>query len=265
MAVMLRLLGYPSRVAVGFLPGEIGADGWFHVTTHQAHSWVEVFFPSYGWLAFEPTPTRRNPSARGYAQILGTTPGDLRIFPSEFGFLGNPGGAAGGVGGRPGFTLEPIGVAQTADTPNVDEQERTLPWLPISGGALLVALIAAPAARAFRRALQRSRARTPRDGVLAWYRFFEERASDLGYGRGASETLGEYRLRLAGVSPSAGERLERMIALTEFAAYSARTLAAEHAHESADLVRSIVRELRSHMGVMRALGRSLRLTALLRR
>jgi len=57
MAVMLRLLGIPSRVAVGFTSGTY-SDGVWTVTDHDAHAWVEVWFPGHGWVAFDPTPGR---------------------------------------------------------------------------------------------------------------------------------------------------------------------------------------------------------------
>ena len=57
MAVMLRLLGIPSRVAVGFTSGKL-VDGVWKVTDHNAHAWVEVWFPRHGWVAFDPTPGR---------------------------------------------------------------------------------------------------------------------------------------------------------------------------------------------------------------
>jgi transglutaminase-like putative cysteine protease len=57
MAVMLRLLGIPARVAAGFLPGSYHGDFW-QVTDHDAHTWVEVWFRGFGWLPFDPTPGR---------------------------------------------------------------------------------------------------------------------------------------------------------------------------------------------------------------
>jgi hypothetical protein len=57
MSVMLRLLGIPSRVAVGFTSGTYD-DGVWKVTDHNAHAWVEVWFPEQGWVAFDPTPGR---------------------------------------------------------------------------------------------------------------------------------------------------------------------------------------------------------------
>jgi len=57
MAVMLRTLGIPARVAVGFTSGA-WKDGTWTVTDHDAHAWVEVWFARYGWLTFDPTPGR---------------------------------------------------------------------------------------------------------------------------------------------------------------------------------------------------------------
>ena len=65
MAVMLRLLGIPTRVAAGFTSGEYdAAKREWTVTDHNAHTWVEAYFPGYGWLPFDPTPGRGELSAR---------------------------------------------------------------------------------------------------------------------------------------------------------------------------------------------------------
>jgi transglutaminase-like putative cysteine protease len=56
MVVMLRSLGVPARVAVGYAQGQYDpAASVYHVTEKDSHSWVEVFFPTYGWVEFEPT------------------------------------------------------------------------------------------------------------------------------------------------------------------------------------------------------------------
>ena len=62
MALMLRYLGIPSRVAVGFTSGT-WKDGTWTVTDHDAHAWVEAWFAGYGWLTFDPTPGRGTLSA----------------------------------------------------------------------------------------------------------------------------------------------------------------------------------------------------------
>ncbi|MHB1009383.1 MAG: transglutaminase family protein [Propionibacteriaceae bacterium] len=56
MALMARIAGIPSRVAVGFLPGTQSGDRWL-VTSHDMHAWPELYFEGQGWVRFEPTPS----------------------------------------------------------------------------------------------------------------------------------------------------------------------------------------------------------------
>ena len=63
MAVMLRVLNIPSRVAVGFTTGFADGDSRM-ITTQDAHAWVEVYFgDELGWVGFDPTPRS---DGRGY-------------------------------------------------------------------------------------------------------------------------------------------------------------------------------------------------------
>ena len=57
MAVMLRSLRIPSRVVNGFRTGEFNdLTSQYVVRGSNAHSWVEAYFPGYGWIDFDPTP-----------------------------------------------------------------------------------------------------------------------------------------------------------------------------------------------------------------
>ena len=57
MTVMLRSAGIPARYVNGFLTGEYNSVGGdFVVRASDAHSWVEAYFPGFGWLTFDPTP-----------------------------------------------------------------------------------------------------------------------------------------------------------------------------------------------------------------
>ncbi|WP_228926817.1 DUF3488 and transglutaminase-like domain-containing protein [Streptomyces sp. DH7] len=58
MAAMARTLGIPARVAVGFTPGTMKADGAISVGLRDAHAWPELYFEGVGWTRFEPTPSR---------------------------------------------------------------------------------------------------------------------------------------------------------------------------------------------------------------
>jgi transglutaminase-like putative cysteine protease len=56
MAMMAREVGIPSRVVVGFLqPERTDGDSWV-LTSHNVHSWPELYFDGIGWVRFEPTP-----------------------------------------------------------------------------------------------------------------------------------------------------------------------------------------------------------------
>lgn len=57
MAVMLRTLGIPARIVNGFRTGEFNdLTSEYIVRAANAHSWVEAYFPGYGWVSFDPTP-----------------------------------------------------------------------------------------------------------------------------------------------------------------------------------------------------------------
>lgn len=57
MTVMLRTLGIPARVVNGFRGGEYNdLTGNYIIRQKDAHSWVEAYFPDYGWVSFDPTP-----------------------------------------------------------------------------------------------------------------------------------------------------------------------------------------------------------------
>jgi transglutaminase-like putative cysteine protease len=61
MVVMLRSLGVPARLAVGFVAdqADLAADGSAYVVKDKnSYAWPEVYFPGYGWMAFNPTPDR---------------------------------------------------------------------------------------------------------------------------------------------------------------------------------------------------------------
>ena len=70
MAVMLRTLGIPSRVVNGFRTGEFNdVTSQYVVRASNAHSWVEAYFPNYGWVAFDPTPGAAIPVRTGWSRV----------------------------------------------------------------------------------------------------------------------------------------------------------------------------------------------------
>ena len=54
--VMLRTLGIPARETVGYVPGSYDPlTDLYEVQANDAHAWVQVWFPGYGWQNFDPT------------------------------------------------------------------------------------------------------------------------------------------------------------------------------------------------------------------
>jgi transglutaminase-like putative cysteine protease len=72
MAVMLRSVDIPARLAVGYLPGEAGsAAGEYILRDKYYHAWVQAYFPGYGWVDVEATPSGRGGSE---SQVASETP-----------------------------------------------------------------------------------------------------------------------------------------------------------------------------------------------
>ncbi len=71
MAIMLRTLGIPSRVVNGFRTGEFNdLTSQYLVRGSNAHSWVEVYFPGYGWISFDPTPAAPTEMRTGWSRSM---------------------------------------------------------------------------------------------------------------------------------------------------------------------------------------------------
>ncbi|MBZ5726895.1 MAG: DUF3488 and transglutaminase-like domain-containing protein [Acidobacteriia bacterium] len=72
LAVMLRTLGIPARLATGFQSGVYNpiSDLWL-VRASDAHSWVEAWIPGHGWTTFDPTPPDPNPPGLSLFSSLG--------------------------------------------------------------------------------------------------------------------------------------------------------------------------------------------------
>ena len=85
MAVMLRELGVPARVVEGYTTGTLDPlSGKYVVKELDAHAWVEAYFPSYGWIEFEPTPSQA-PFLRVDSDLVGGAglPGDIGQEPND--------------------------------------------------------------------------------------------------------------------------------------------------------------------------------------
>jgi Transglutaminase-like superfamily/TgpA N-terminal domain len=211
MGSMLRSLGIPTRLVSGYGPGSThdvngpqAATGASHeqiVTTSDAHSWVEAYFPGYGWIPFEPTP----PSAQGNYQPFprGTsavTPGSSGS-PTPTAKPTGPAVKPGNVGG-PTSQLGGSGASHKG-TPAAAVV--ALSSLAVAAVVVVVALLWL----ALPRSLSGVWRRVETLGVLS------------GMDRRRAETHLAFAARLGGARPRAGPALGELAAVTARAEFSA--------------------------------------------
>lgn len=210
MGDMLRSLGVPVRLVNGFGPGSYDDHVQRYVVKESdAHTWVEVYFPSFGWIPFEPTPDGTYfPVARGSS---GTA---VCARDSEICVTGTEGAAdtAGGAGKADRQLLDPGAQG-----------------LPIGGGGVagsnlvgFLGILLALAGLTFAAVLRYLR---PSTAGGAWKRV-SLLARLAGLGRKPGETPLEFGRRLGAEAPELGAPALRMAEAYAAAAYAPPELAA---------------------------------------
>lgn len=209
MAVMARLEGIPSRIAVGYAPGRPtgatvslagqGALPEFEVDARDAHAWPELYFQGVGWVPFEPTPSRG--VVPSYAS-QGATPSGASTNENNDGLI--PSNGANPT--RPP-SAAPLPLPGPAGPANAASQ--LLPVLSGAGMLILLALLAA-SPRLARGRLRRRRLRGSSEpdsagaALLAWAEL-RDLATDYGVAPRQSETPRHFSGRLR-ASAALGER-----------------------------------------------------------
>ena len=208
-ALMARTLGMPSRIVVGFLPGEFTGDTVdgqrvAEVTTGQLHAWPEVYFEGVGWVAFEPT------------KSLGT--------PTRFASATDPAGASGDDVTAPTTAPTASATPTTSPTERADAggdasavTARGIDLRPLAGIVLVVLVIgAAPGlAGAAHRRVQRRRG-----GSAGAWRAVQDTAIDLGVSVPSSESPRALGARLVARHGAPAAEMSRLVAAIERASYA---------------------------------------------
>jgi transglutaminase-like putative cysteine protease len=206
MGDMLRTLGIPTRLVSGYGPGTYDTSiNSFVVRSEDAHTWVEVYFPKYGWIEFEPTRDNvyfsipRGASGNACQRDLGCD---------------TPGGGSGTVvappvqTGRTGGTQEgPAGSTGAGFTLRVPDPSTLTKIIGIVLAVLLV--LFAAAARYLR----------PRSVMGVWRRTLLL-ARLAGADQRAGETPFELGRRLGGTFPEASEPMRSLTSGFVVAAYA---------------------------------------------
>jgi len=191
MVMLLRENSVPARLAVGYLPGQRQADGTWAIGRSAAHDWVEVYFPGYGWVQFDPTPTTG----------LGGT---------ETGLLLPEGRQVPTTSPAPGASASPAGRSFEPDQREFDNAgASTTPPTPGGPGAgwlaiVLVAVLIVGFAIAGYSVRER---RKPTPGPDVVFRGVARLAGRFGYGPRPTQTAYEYADALGEVIPAARDEL----------------------------------------------------------
>ncbi|TDC90655.1 transglutaminase [Actinomadura sp. 7K507] len=148
MALMARILGIPSRVAMGYTPGSEVRPGEWVVRSRDAHAWPELYFQGSGWVRFEPTPAgaagQGTADAPGYSlpAISGGGPESDTAPAPESSSQAEDDAAAPTAGPQHRGDTGPEGAAAPED--GEDDGFSATPWL--AGGLLVLLLMAVPMA-----------------------------------------------------------------------------------------------------------------------
>lgn len=207
MTMLLRLDGIPARMVEGYLPSTPDATGLETIRRNQAHAWVEVYFPGYGWVEFDPT------GQVGVQQNLPAGPSVAPATPVPSGSASASG--SGGVPRRPGedrATVAPGGGA--GSTGSGDGGTTGLIVVALLLGAALVGAVT----YAYRRAERTL------PNPEAVYRGVTSLARRLGYGPRPTQTVYEYMGVLGDLVPMARPELHTVAAAKVEVAYGRRDL-----------------------------------------
>lgn len=130
MITMARLQGIPARMAIGFTPGTRDGDEWV-VTTHNMHSWPELYFEDLGWVPFEPTKSVAGPPGYTDPDIEPTSA------PTASGSVSPAAPSA-----PPTIPVEPTDEPTVSPTPSTESSDNAnlAGWLLLLGVAVLLAL-----------------------------------------------------------------------------------------------------------------------------
>jgi transglutaminase-like putative cysteine protease len=211
MAVLLRKMGIPTRIVEGFLPGERDASrALLQVSNDDAHAWVEVYFPGYGWVVFDPT-------GGGRAAIAPLPTGVPVPIPSA-----GPGASVPGRT-RPPDPEEGVSFAPGGFLPGTTTPGGAVGSL-IAVAMLLAVIVGGVAFVAWQRG--------PRGPVTAEgaYGSVTRLAARLGFGPRPDQTVYEYAGALADVIPVARPELETVAQAKVEVAYGGRVLGEDRLH-----------------------------------
>jgi transglutaminase-like putative cysteine protease len=241
MAIMARVLGIPSRVAVGFQPGTpsvVNGKTVFTVSTHDLHAWPELYFSGIGWLRFEPTPGRG-------ALPTYSVPAAVDQLPT--------GEATAGASAAPTASASPTANAgrdvptDEASSAAAGGTQAGFNAAPIVALIFLLILLAVALSPALGRIVVRWRRETAvargRDPAANAWAEVRDTARDHGWLAPETETAREFAARLSMVLASDSDAISDFRGRVEASAYGRPDAATLSLHELRELRHAIARSV----------------------
>jgi transglutaminase-like putative cysteine protease len=207
MAVLLRSAGIPARVVSGYATGERQDDGSFLVKDSDSHTWTEVYFPSYGWIPFEPSGSWPR-FARGSGDAAAATPSPVPASQPP------AGSDQSQTQMTPTPTPSPTPVSDSSSPATSALTHQPLDLRPLLPFLYLIAFLAAVVLLLWYLWEKDLRGLPPT--VVAYVKM-TRLASLLGFGLRTAETPNEYGEALAGAVPEAQTSASRIAA--DYAVY----------------------------------------------
>ncbi len=220
MVVMLRSLGIPARLASGYARGLYDAEAkTWTVRESDAHSWPEVYFPGYGWIPFEPTPSeppleRREPppsdaNEQERLEQFRDNPDREQNIPEDEEAFGSEGVAV---------PFLPVMLPVPA---NVVRAVQAVPWRLVFGLTLLLALFYLGWQFFRQRLLARA------DLAVTLYARLVRWGRRLGVRLTAAQTPAEHREHLVQVLPAQRQAVTAIVETYQVATYAPTSLRAQ--------------------------------------
>ena len=239
MAIMARVLGIPSRVAVGFQPGQPGIKNGqtvFTVSTHDLHAWPELYFQGIGWLRFEPTPGRGELPVYSVPSAVDDLPtdtptGEATTAPTA---TADPSAAAG--------RDLPTEAGQTGNSTSTGFNAAPLVLLILLAVLLAIGLAPAVGRAIVRWRRERAIARGRDPATNAWAEV-RDTARDHGWLAPETETAREFAARLSMVLAEDSDRIAGFRGHVETSAYGRPDAASLSVHELRAIRRAIARSV----------------------
>lgn len=253
-ALLARHLGYPTRVAVGFLPGKTDPANpdTYIVSGNETHAWPEVMFEGYGWVRFEPTPRRESVTPIYTLEEIASDPATIAGAEATSGAPGQRGQAA--VRGdadprtRNNKPIDQTGGRRRARGVDDRWQESFAKIALVLAllGLLFVALV--PLLKKLRIDRRYGRATDTRGTTAAAFAEFEQEGAELATARRRSESAAAYARRIAREADLPRNAAVRLASLYEAAEFGPDEVSPEQAGEARRLARQLKAKMWAQAG-----------------